>query len=85
MSAVQPLVPVLAALGLLAVFLLLLWVMARGARRMLGHDPAASEALERCASCAERPLCETGALAGWLSIRPRACPNLELFQKRQPL
>jgi hypothetical protein len=85
MSAAQPLVPVLAALGLLAVFLLLLWAVARGARRMLGNDAAANEAITRCAACAERPLCETGALAGWLSIRPRACPNLELFQKRQPL
>jgi len=84
-SVAQPLVPVLAALGLLAVFLLLLWALARGARRMLGNDAAANQAIERCAECAERPLCETGALAGWLSIRPRACPNLELFQKRQPL
>ena len=46
---------------------------------MLGNDAAAKEAIERCASCAERPVCETGALAGWLSIRPRACPNLESF------
>jgi hypothetical protein len=84
-SVAQPLVSLLAALGLLAVFLLLLWVIARGARRMLGNDAAANQAIARCAACAERPVCETGALAGWLSIRPRACPNLELFQKRQPL
>jgi hypothetical protein len=83
--SVAPLVPVLAALALLAVFMLLLWAIARGARRMLGNDAAAKEAIERCASCAERPVCETGALAGWLSIRPRACPNLELLHKRQPL
>ena len=85
MSVVQPLVPALAALALLALFLLLFWAIARGARRMFGNDAAANEAIERCASCAERPLCETGALAGWLSIRPRACPNLELLHKRQPL
>jgi hypothetical protein len=85
MSAVQPLVPALAALALLAVFLLLFWAIARGARRMLGNDAAVNEAIARCASCAERPLCETGALAGWLSIRPRACPNLEILHKRQPL
>ena len=85
MSVMQPLVPALAALALLAVFLLLLWAIARGARRMLGNDAAANEAIGRCATCAERPICETGALAGWLSIRPRACPNLEHLQKRQPL
>ncbi len=85
MSALQPLVPVLAALALAAVFLLLLWSIARGARRMLGSDAAANAAIERCAACAERPVCETGALAGWLSIRPRACPNLELLHERKPL
>lgn len=85
MSVAQPLVPVLAALAVLAAFLLLLWAVARGARRMLGNDAAASEAIGRCAACAERPVCETGALAGWLSIRPRVCPNLELLHKRQPL
>jgi hypothetical protein len=79
------LVPVLVALALFAAFLLSFSVIARGARRMLGNDAVASAAIERCASCAERPLCETGALAGWLSIRPRACPNLELLHKRQPL
>ena len=85
MSAVQPLVPVLAAFAMFAAFLLLLWAIARGARRMLGNDATANEAIGRCATCAERPICETGALAGWLSIRPRACPNLEHLQKRQPL
>ncbi|MCD6044367.1 MAG: hypothetical protein K0R40_3970 [Burkholderiales bacterium] len=57
----------LVAAGFGALFVGLLWGITRGA----GRYPLA----ERCATCAEKPVCETGALAGWLSTR--RCPNLE--------
>jgi hypothetical protein len=85
MIAMEALLAIFAAASLAALFGILLWAIARGARRMLGNDAATNEAIERCVSCAERPVCETGALAGWLSSRPARCPNLELLQKRQPL
>jgi hypothetical protein len=85
MIAMDALAAIFAAAALAAVFGILLWGIARGSRRLLANDAVLSEAISRCASCAERPVCETGALAGWLSSRPARCPNLELLHKRQPL
>lgn len=34
------------------------------------------EAVKSCASCAARPVCETGALAGWLGSHPANCSNV---------
>jgi hypothetical protein len=85
MIAMEALAAILAAAALAALFGALLWGIARSSRRLLGNDAVLSGAIERCASCAEKPVCETGALAGWLSSRPARCPNLELLQKRQPL
>jgi len=65
---------ILAAIGFAAVFAGVLWGIANGARRHAG--------VERCNSCAEKPVCDTGAFAGWLSIHPRRCPNLEPLEKR---
>jgi hypothetical protein len=78
-------VAILAAAALVAAFVLLLWAIARGSRRLLGYGAVMDHAVRRCASCAERPVCETGALAGWLGTGPRACPNLERLQERKPL
>lgn len=39
-----------------------------------------SEAVTRCISCAERPLCETGAVAGWQAGRA-GCPNVERLRR----
>jgi hypothetical protein len=64
---------------------MLAWGIARGWRHLLGNDPRFTAAVESCASCAAKPVCETGAVAGWLGSRPARCPNLELLQKRQPL
>jgi hypothetical protein len=85
MIAMEALAAILAAAALAALFALLLWGIARGSRRLLGNDAVLGEAVTRCASCAEKPVCETGALAGWPSIRPRACPNLEFLQERKSL
>jgi hypothetical protein len=34
------------------------------------------ETVTRCMRCSERPLCETGSVAGWQAGRG-ACPNVE--------
>jgi hypothetical protein len=39
-----------------------------------------TEAVTRCIRCAERPLCETGAVAGWQAGRA-ACPNVERLRQ----
>ena len=52
-------------------------MLAAGARRLLGMDAAFAEAVKSCASCAQKPICETGALAD--------CPSLKLLQERKPL
>lgn len=67
---------ILAATAFLAVFALLVWGIARGWRHLLGNDPTLTAAVESCASCAAKPVCETGALAGWPS-HPVGCPNVE--------
>ena len=80
---IEALAAIFAAAVLVAVFALLLWGIARSSRRLLGrNDATATEAVARCVSCAERPVCETGALAGWLRSRPPRCPSLELLQGR---
>lgn len=76
---------ILAAIAFLAVFALLVWGIARGWRQLLGNDPTLTAAVESCASCAAKPVCETGAVAGWLGSHPAGCPNLQILQKRQPL
>jgi hypothetical protein len=82
---IEALAAIFAAAVLIAVFSLLLWGIARGSRRLLGTDAAATEAIARCVSCAQKPVCETGALAGWLHSRPPRCPSLDLLQRSKPL
>jgi hypothetical protein len=72
---------ILVAAALLALFTLALWGVARGARRLLGNDAASIGALAGCAACAQKPVCETGALAGW-PRHPPGCPNLERLRRR---
>jgi hypothetical protein len=64
------------AAALIAVLALLIWGVAGGWRRLLGDEAALVEAVKSCASCAARPVCETGALAGWLGRHPANCPNV---------
>ena len=71
----------LAAIAFLAVFSLLVWGIARGWRGLLGNDPALIAAVESCASCAAKPVCETGAVAGWPGSHPAGCPNVERLQR----
>lgn len=72
---------ILAATALLAVFSLLAWGIARGWRQLLGNDPRLTAAVENCASCAAKPVCETGAVAGWPGSHPAGCPNVERLQR----
>jgi hypothetical protein len=80
--AVEALSAMLLAAALAAALLLLLWAIARGSRRMLGNDRVANETVERCAACAQKPVCETGALAGWPGSHPSGCPNVEHLRGR---
>jgi hypothetical protein len=81
----EALAAILTAAALAAAFVLLLWAIARGSRRLLGNDQLSSETVERCAACAEKPVCETGALAGWPGRHSARCPNLELLHERKAL
>jgi hypothetical protein len=38
------------------------------------------ETVTSCMRCAERPLCETGAVAGWQAGRA-GCPNVERLRR----
>ena len=38
-------------------------------------------AVSRCASCAARTACESGAIGGWAGRRPVGCPNAPLFER----
>jgi len=38
------------------------------------------EAVTRCIRCAERPLCESGAVSGWQAGRA-GCPNVERLRR----
>ena len=38
------------------------------------------EAVTSCMRCAERPLCETGSVAGWQAGRA-GCPNVERLRR----
>jgi hypothetical protein len=67
----------LTAAALAAAFVLLLWAIARGSRRLLGNHRVTNETVERCTACAQKPVCETGALAGWPGSHPSRCPNVE--------
>jgi hypothetical protein len=71
---------ILVAGVLLAAFAVLLWGIARGTRRLLGNDAALIDAVKSCASCAAKPVCETGALAGWPG-HPAGCPNVERLRR----
>ena len=84
MSVMETLAAMLAAAGVVSVLILLLWSIARGSHRLLGYGALMDEAVRRCASCAHRPVCETGALAAWPG-HPAGCPTLELLRKRTPL
>lgn len=74
---------IFSAVALLAVFAVLVWGVAGGWRRLLGNQPRLADAVARCASCATRPVCETGALADWLGGHPPGCPAIERL-KRSP-
>ena len=39
-----------------------------------------TDAVARCLHCAERPLCETGSVAGWQAGRA-GCPNVERLRR----
>ena len=39
-----------------------------------------AEAVTRCMNCVERPLCETGSVAGWQAGRA-GCPNVERLRR----
>jgi hypothetical protein len=67
---------ILLAVAAFAVFAVLVWAISRGARRLLGNDATLIDAVRGCASCAARPVCETGAIAGW-PRHPAGCPNVE--------
>lgn len=77
----ENLAAILSAAALLAMFSLLVWGVARGSRRLLGNDGVLIDAVKSCSACAGRPVCETGAIAGWLTTRPAGCPNVERLQR----
>jgi hypothetical protein len=72
---------IFSAVALFAVLAVLVWGVAGGWRRLLGNEPGLVDALARCASCATRPVCETGALANWLGSRPPGCPAVERLKR----
>ena len=51
-------------------------------RALLGGDRGLLDAVGACEACARKPVCETGALAGW-GPPMSGCPNLQRLRTRR--
>jgi hypothetical protein len=70
-----------------AAWLAILLMLAGGAgkalwRALLGSERELLDAIGACEACARKPVCETGALAGW-GPPMSGCPNLKRLRARR--